>query len=68
MANGRFNMKEVDLIDIETEEGFPYIEKYGLTQAPSAFLGTKKCEILINREDNSIFFECPTGKKPARTP
>jgi glutaredoxin len=65
---GRFNAEEVDLIDIETEEGFPWIKKLGLTKAPSAYLGRKECEMFINREDNSLYIDCPTSKKPPRIP
>ena len=63
---GRFNHKDVDLIDVETEEGFKYIKQFGLTKAPAAYLGKKECEIFINREDNSVFIDCPSkGKAPS---
>ena len=65
---GRFNVEGVDLIDVESKEGFPYIKKLGLTKAPAAYLGTKECELFINREDNSIFIECPDGDKAPKLP
>ena len=63
---GRFNAEDVDLIDVETKEGFPFIKKFGLTKAPAVFLGKKECEMFINRKDNSLFFQCPdNGKAPS---
>ena len=62
---GRFNVEDVDLIDVETKEGFPYIKKFGLTKAPSAYLGKKECDLFINREDNSIFIDCGLPSREA---
>ncbi|KKM97006.1 hypothetical protein LCGC14_1172400 [marine sediment metagenome] len=68
VAAGRFNAEDVDIIDVESKEGFTYIKKFGLTKAPAAFLGKKECELFINREDNSLFIDCPDNKKPPRLP
>jgi len=65
---GRFNAEDIDLIDVETKEGFPFIKKFGLTKAPAAYLGKKECEMFINREDNSIFIDCPVSDKSPKLP
>ena len=65
---GRFNAEGIDLIDVESKEGFPYIKKFGLTKAPSAYLGKKECEMFINREDMSLFIDCPDSKKSLSLP
>ena len=62
---GRLNYEDVDLIDVEAEDGADYIRKYGLTKAPAAFLGKKECEIFINREDNSLFIDCGSPEQAA---
>jgi len=66
IESGRFNVQDIDLIDVESKEGFPYIKKFKLTKAPAAYLGKKECEMFINREDNSLFIDCPdNGKSPS---
>ena len=65
---GRFNVENIDLIDVETKEGFPYIKKFGLTKAPAAYLGKTECDMFINRQDNSIFIECPDNGKSPKLP
>jgi glutaredoxin len=50
---------QVDMIDIETEEGFPYIEKHQLTGIPRALDEQgKQCKIGIDRENNVVVFDC----------
>lgn len=65
---GHYNAEEIEVINIESKEGIPYIKKFGLTKAPSAYLGKQECELFINREDNSLFIECPDKGKSPRPP
>ena len=57
VAEGKFNQSQVDLIDVETDEGFPYIEKLGLTQVPTAMKGGQKCDLSV--EDDTLIIKCP---------
>jgi glutaredoxin len=54
ISEGKFNIEEVDLIDLETEEGFPYIEKFGLNRVPAAFKGKQQCDLLFSEEGDLI--------------
>ena len=58
---GKFNLADVDIIDVNTPEGFPWTEKLHLTKVPSAFKGTKACKILSDEE--SLVIECDEEDK-----
>ena len=47
----------MDMVDVETEEGFPDIDRYELLAIPSAILDGKFCSLSI--EDNEVVIECP---------
>ncbi len=66
IASGKFNLEDVELIDLESDEGFPYIEKMGLSKVPAAFLGKKQCDINVT-EDGGIFIDC-SPPKPTEPP
>jgi hypothetical protein len=57
IGEGKFNRDKVDLIDIETDENFPLIEKMGLTRVPSAMKGTEHCELAL--EEDILIITCP---------
>ena len=61
---GKFGT-DVEIIDVESEEGFPYIEKLGLTEVPSAFFKGKKC--LVHYKDDGLQLECPDDSQEATT-
>jgi glutaredoxin len=63
IEEGRFNQADLDLIDLETEEGFKYIEKLGLNRVPSAYQGRKSCNLQIDHEQNALIITCP-GDEP----
>ncbi|MFH1485473.1 MAG: hypothetical protein ABIH46_05320 [Chloroflexota bacterium] len=41
---------EIEVIDVTTEEGFPYIAQYNLNGVPAAYLDEERCT--INYEDD----------------
>jgi glutaredoxin len=59
IEEGKFTAEEVELIDIETEEGYAYIEKLGLTKVPSAFQGTQQCRLSYDKKTPMLVIECP---------
>ncbi len=56
VSEGRFNLPEVDMIDLSSEEGFHYIADLGLNKVPTAMKGTKTCPIYMDEE--SVFIDC----------
>lgn len=54
---------EVELIDVETEQGFDIFEREVLSHSdsaiPSAYKNGKECKLLIG-DDGQILFNCPT--------
>lgn len=50
---------EVELVDIESDEGFPYIKEFALSGVPSAYKGNEKCEIKIDQAANKLHIVCP---------
>jgi len=60
--------EEVELVDIETDEGFAKFTKavlaHGDGAVPTAYKDGKKCNIRVT-EDNMLVFECPTDGPPA---
>jgi len=51
---------EIEIIDVETEEGFPYIEKMNLEIIPSVYADDKKCQIEYDEKgENVIDIICP---------
>lgn len=62
IEQGKFNVEDVDLIDVETEDGFKYIKKLNLTSLPSAYLGTKQCRLGFSENDEIVVIECESQK------
>jgi len=60
VKEGRINVKDVKVIDVETKEGFPYIEKMGLGKVPTAMKGSQVCELSI--KEGSLVVSCPNGE------
>lgn len=59
VEKGQTSEKDVELIDIESEEGFPYIAEFALSGIPSAYKEKQKCEIRIDQEANILHIICP---------
>lgn len=58
ISEGKFNRDRVDIIDVESDEGFPLIEKLGLTKVPMAMKGTEVCNLSLD-EDGTLIITCP---------
>lgn len=70
LQSGRFEADigedvQVDLIDIETEEGFKQltdeiskIPADEISKIPAATFNGEKCSISIDREFNAVYFSC----------
>lgn len=56
---GRFDQPDVEMVDLETEEGYPWLEKMNLTRVPAAYRGTKTCTLSIDDENQKLIIECP---------
>jgi hypothetical protein len=54
---GRVN-QDIDLIDVTSDEGFPYIEKLGLSKVPSAYRGVQECKLQIDDENQLLIVNC----------
>ena len=57
IKNGTLSADEVEFIDIESDEGFPYVAEYELTLVPSVYRGKQQCE--IEYEEEKIKIVCP---------
>lgn len=68
IKEGRFN-GEIELIDIETEEGFLKFKEevldHGDAAVPSAYQDGKKCTVKIDEENKLLLLECPTDALPS---
>lgn len=62
---------EVDLVEIDTDEGFAkfseMVLKKGDGAVPSAYREGRKCDILMDEEGN-VNFECPEKDRPEPAP
>lgn len=59
IGEGKFNLDEVDLIDLETEEGYSYLDRLKLSKVPSAYLGEQRCKVGFDEENDALIIECP---------
>jgi glutaredoxin len=63
LEKGHFSINgiegEVDLIDVETEEGFKQIFE-GMDAVPAAYSDGKRCKISIDEEGETLILECPS--------
>ena len=55
---------ELDLINIETEEGFKEIEKNDLTSIPAAFYEGRSCKLDIDEEREIAVITCNPTSEP----
>ena len=62
LESGQFSQSDgqtVDLIDVDTEEGFDRMQKHGgVVAVPSAFYEGKKCRILKADEMDGLHIDC----------
>lgn len=61
IGKGKIN-RPVDIIDVETEQGFPLIEKMGLSKVPAAYLGETQCNLSFSKDGQALVVECPEDK------
>lgn len=59
---GQVDPKDVEIIDVESDEGFPFIAEYDLQGVPSAYMGKQKCSIQIDKDQNLVRIVCPGSK------
>jgi len=68
IKEGRFSGEDIELVDIETDEGFEKFRKEVLdfsdSAVPSAYKDGEKCLIRIDKENNNLLLECPTTTAP----
>jgi len=57
IKEGKFNREDVELLDLETEEGFAYIKKLGINKVPSAYQGGQSCK--IGFDNDILLIQCP---------
>jgi glutaredoxin len=61
---------EVELVDIETDEGFEKFRKevldFGDGAVPSAYKDGEKCLVRIDEENDNVLLECPTAPPSAQ--
>jgi hypothetical protein len=48
----------VNVVDVETEEGFNQIQEYNLLAVPQAFHGKKTCRLQIDDENEVLIITC----------
>ena len=66
--------EEVDLVDIESDDGFARFSSEVLSQGeggvPCAFSGPKECQILYDDEKDVLYFDCTSAppEAPSETP
>jgi len=65
VEKGKASEQEIELIDIESDEGFPYIAEFALSGVPSAYKDKQKCEIKIDQEADILYIICPDNPKEA---
>jgi len=68
VEKGQVSDKDIELIDIESDEGFPYIVEFALSGVPSAYREKQKCEIKIDQEANILHIVCPENPTEALPP
>lgn len=51
----------VDMIDIETDDGFTEMLSRELAAVPSAYIGSKECKISIDEEMGVVMLDCDGG-------
>ena len=63
VAKGRFNKPSVDLIDINTPEGEPYLDKLPINKVPVAMKGNKTCELELTSDADGeiLLIDCGEG-------
>ena len=68
VKNKKVSEKDVEVIDVETDEGFPYIQTMQLSGVPSAYKGIRKCELKIDEETDTLIIICPVEQNPTEDP
>lgn len=69
IKEGRFSDDDIEIIDIETDDGFNLFKKevleFGDAAVPSAYKDGQACIIKIDRDDRRLIIECPPASPPA---
>lgn len=71
LESGQFSQSDgqtVDLIDVDTDEGFERMQKHGGVEAvPSAFYEGRKCRILKADEMDGLHIDCQAPGPESRS-
>lgn len=51
--------------DVTEEDNFHFVEEFDLDDVPSAYIGTRKCRLFINPEDNTVSISCIPDNNPS---
>lgn len=61
--------EDVELVDIETDEGFLKFKEEVLDKGdgavPSAYKNGQHCKIILSEEEDRVFFECSKDDPPS---
>ncbi len=70
IKDGRFDQPKVNMLDLSTDEGRPYLKQFDMKKVPIAFRGAKECALSIDDEDHVLRIDCgdddeePTSMEP----
>ncbi len=63
VLKGRFNAESVDLIDLSSPEGYPYLDKLPVKRVPAAMKGEKVCELTMAHDKDGDLLLIDCGEK-----
>lgn len=69
LAAGRLELEgtpvkreDVDLVDVSTDQGYPFLDQLDIHRVPAAYYGIRACEILVDNRTRTVTINCPESE------
>ena len=50
--------EEIEVVDLSSDEGYPYLDKLGIGNVPAAYYAGERCELLVDDETKRVTVKC----------
>ena len=50
--------EDIEVIDLSSDEGYPAMDRLGISNVPAAYYGGEKCELLVDDETKRVTVKC----------
>jgi hypothetical protein len=58
-------VEDIDVVDVTTDEGYPFMDSLGIEAIPAAYLGMLPCSIRVLPNEKEYLIDCSPVEEPS---